>query len=241
VLKKLKLWIVALRAYSFITTFVPITLGAVIAYREGMFSLRLYLLSLAGGLALHGGTNLINDYYDFINGVDTIDSHQSCQIIFNSIIKPIKIYRIGILLLLSGMFIGFYLACLRGISVALLGAIGAVGGYFYTAKPINLKYKGLGLPVVFILLGPMIVYGSYYVQTMRYSPIILWFSIPIGLLVAAVLHSNDIRDISQDGKSGIQTFTVIVGREKSVFVFYILIFTSYLFILTTVLFKIASP
>jgi 1,4-dihydroxy-2-naphthoate polyprenyltransferase len=241
VFKKITLWLIALRVFSFVTTVVPVTLGVVIAYREGYFSPILYVLTLIGGVSLHGGTNLINDYYDYLNGVDEIDSHQSCGVIFNSTIKPIKIHNTGILLLVIGISIGFYLASIRGIEVALLGAIGAIGGYFYTAKPINFKYKGLGLPAVFILMGPMIVYGSYYVQTMKYNPIILWFSIPIGLLVAAILHSNDIRDIIQDSNSGINTFTVIIGRRKSVFIFYILIAASYLFILTMVMLKIYSP
>lgn len=240
-INNLKKWFIVIRAYSFVTTVVPITLGFVLAFKESNYSFPLYIYTLLGGLALHGGTNLINDYYDVVNGIDSADSHESSFYIFKKEFRLKSLRDYGITLIFIGIIIGLHLAYYRGLMVAILGLVGALGGYFYTAKPINFKYHGYGLPAVFILMGPMMVFGSYYVQTMRNNFSILWFSIPIGLLVAAILQSNDIRDIEEDKQSGIRTFSVIIGRKKSIYFFSVLIFASYFFLLLIVIFKLANP
>lgn len=64
-----------------------------------------------------------------------------------------------------------------------------------------LKYRGLGVSLVFIIFGPLMVLGSYFVQLQRIDVNIFFISIPIGLLAAAILHANDIIDIYCDRKT----------------------------------------
>ena len=80
--------------------------------------------------------------------------------------------------------------------MAIFGIIGLLGGVGYTAPPLRLKYRGLGLPVVFVLMGPPMVEGAFYVVTGHVSLAAFAVSIPIGCLVAAILHGNEWRDIA---------------------------------------------
>ena len=79
-----------------------------------------------------------------------------------------------------------------------LGLASVAAGYFYTASPFSLAYRGLGEVVVFVFMGPVIVVGAYYVQTEAWAWEPFVASLPIGLLVAAILHANNVRDIEND-------------------------------------------
>jgi 1,4-dihydroxy-2-naphthoate octaprenyltransferase len=94
-----------------------------------------------------------------------------------------------------------------------LGIAGLAGGYFYTAPPFEYKFRALGLPLVFLLMGPLMTVGSYYAVSGSWSPVALVLSLPIGLLVAAILHGNEWRDIREDTRAGIVTLSSRIGRE----------------------------
>ena len=98
--------------------------------------------------------------------------------------------------------VGLYLVALRGPAIVVLGLLGLVGGYVYTAPPFQYKYHALGVPLVFLLMGPLMVVGSYFAVTGAWSLTALVLSIPVGLLVAAILHGNEWRDISEDTRAG---------------------------------------
>ena len=85
-------------------------------------------------------------------------------------------------------------------------------GYFYTASPVSLAYVALGELTVFIFMGPAIVVGSYFVMAMHFSSSAIWASIPLGFLVAGILHANNIRDIESDTRHGKRTLATILGR-----------------------------
>ncbi|EQD35666.1 1,4-dihydroxy-2-naphthoate octaprenyltransferase, partial [mine drainage metagenome] len=76
----------------------------------------------------------------------------------------------------------------------MLGVIGLVGGWGYTAPPLQYKYRAAGLPLVFLLMGPLMVLGGYYAVTGSWSWTAAVVSVPIGLLVTAILHGNEWRD-----------------------------------------------
>jgi 1,4-dihydroxy-2-naphthoate octaprenyltransferase len=94
-----------------------------------------------------------------------------------------------------------------------LGIAGLAGGYFYTAPPFEYKFRALGLPLVFLLMGPLMTLGSYFAVSGAWSPVALVLSLPIGLLVAAILHGNEWRDIREDTRAGIVTLSSRIGRE----------------------------
>src|SRR5262249_42781351 len=109
--------------------------------------------------------------------------------------------------------VGVWLITVRGWPVAVFGLLGLIGGLGYTAPPFQYKYRALGLPLVFLLMGPLMVVGAYYVISGGYSWEALVASLPVGLLVGAILHGNEWRDISDDARAGIRTFSIVAGRR----------------------------
>lgn len=236
--KKFKIWFRATRPFSFTGSIIPVVLGAMMALKQNEFYVGYFVLSLIGIVMLHAGVNLLSDYDDFVNKVDTVDSFGSSGVIIENLLSPKEILKIGKLLLISGFAIGLFLSYSRGWIVLLLGITGALGGYSYTGKPFALKYKGLGAPLVFLLFGPLIVIGSYYVQAQAITFAALFVSIPLGLLTTAILHANDIRDILHDKKAGIKTLSITIGKNNAEKVYCGLIICSYAAVFIMAFYKI---
>src|SRR2546427_9697694 len=97
---------------------------------------------------------------------------------------------------------GIFLLIQRGWPIVLLGLIGFIGGYFYTAPPFQYKYRGLCLPLVFLLMGPLMVVGSYFAVAGTFDPNLLIGSLPVGLLVPAVLHGDGGRGVAAGPRDG---------------------------------------
>ncbi|HEX2281337.1 MAG TPA: 1,4-dihydroxy-2-naphthoate octaprenyltransferase, partial [Thermomicrobiales bacterium] len=100
--------------------------------------------------------------------------------------------------------------------------------YLYTGGPKPLAYVALGEVTVFLFMGPMIVVGSYYVQTGSVSWTAFLISIPIGLMVTAILQANNIRDISDDTRAGKRTLATYIGREWAVREYVVLVLGAYM-------------
>ncbi|MGH7610918.1 MAG: prenyltransferase, partial [Candidatus Dormibacteria bacterium] len=111
--------------------------------------------------------------------------------------------------------IGVVLILARGWPLLVLGAVGLLGGWGYTAPPLQYKYRAAGLPLVFLLMGPLMVLGAYFTITGQVSGAAGAASVPIGLLVTAILHGNEWRDIGEDARAGISTISIRAGRRAA--------------------------
>ena len=210
----LKNWFMATRPWSYTAAAVPIGLGNVLAWNAGYFDFTLFILTLLGCIAIQAGTNMINTYGDYRSGVDTLESAVTCPQLVNGTIKPETMKMVGIAAFSIAFAIGLYLSWLRGWEILLIGLIGVVGGYTYTAGPLPYKYQGLGSVFVFFLMGPMMVWPAWFVQTGQYSWIPVLASLPIGFLVAAILNGNDVRDFKNDLAAGIKTLPLLIGWKS---------------------------
>ena len=113
--------------------------------------------------------------------------------------------------------------------VIVFSAVGISGAYYYTAPPCELKYRGLGLFVVFLLFGPVLSQAVYYALTGEFSSMLLWTSLPIAFLVTAILHGNDLRDIETDIK--IITIAKLMGLGKGVCLYSAFLCATYIAVL----------
>lgn len=233
----LKTWFLALRPWSFTAAAVPVALGTALAWNEGYFHPWLFFLALIGGIAMQAGTNLINTYGDYMSGVDTVESNKTSPQLVLHLIEPEQMKRVGIAFFVFVFLIGMYLVYLRGWPLLFVGILGIIGGYGYTAG-ISYKYKGLGTILVFFLMGPMMVWGAYFVQTGVHSWLAVWVSLPVGFLVSGILHANDLRDLEHDHKAGIKTLALILGRELSIPVYYALNIGAYVALLLLIIYKV---
>jgi 1,4-dihydroxy-2-naphthoate octaprenyltransferase len=229
-----KHWVRAVRPWVYPASIVPIFLGGVLALDDGFFNPFLFFLTLVGGVLIHSATNLFNDYFDFLNGLDTPYSYGSSGVLVEGLLSPGQILKGGIVTVLLVVPIALYLFMVRGPVLLLLGALGILAGYFYTARPVALKYRGVGVPAVFFLMGPIMVIGVYFVQTARFSPAVFLASLPVGCLVAAILYSNEYRDIDHDSSFGIVNPSILLGRKRARFVYYLLVTSAYLLVIVMV-------
>jgi len=208
------LWEV-LRPFAFTASIVPVAAGGALAWADGRFDAGLFLLALAGAVLLHSGTNIVNEVYDVRQGIDTITSPRASHAILKGRISERDALWVAYACFAVATLIGVALIAVRGWPIAALGAAGLLCGYFYTAPPFQLKYRALGVPLVFVLMGPLMTVGAYYAVTGAWSWTALALSVPVGLLVAAILHGNEWRDISEDARAGIVTLSTRFGKDAA--------------------------
>jgi 1,4-dihydroxy-2-naphthoate polyprenyltransferase len=202
-----------IRPFSFTASAVPPAAAGALAAIAGRFSWPLFLGSLFGLLLLHVGTNVTNEIYDVRKGADKITSPRASHALLKGRLTEREAFVIMLVSFLAATGIGVWLAAERGWPVIALGLAGLLGGWGYTAPPLEYKFRALGLPLVFLLFGPLSVIGSYFVITGTFDWATVAVSIPVGLLVAAILHGNEWRDISEDARAGGVTFSIRAGRR----------------------------
>jgi 1,4-dihydroxy-2-naphthoate octaprenyltransferase len=208
-----RIWRRAVRPKSFTATTTPVAIGVGIAALDGRFAGGWALLTLLGAVLLQAGTNLLNDYFDHRNGVDSSASLSPSGVIQQGLLEPKAVFIGGMLCFgLAGM-LGLVLAWHGGPIIWTLGVVGMLIGVLYTAGPFPLAYVGLGEVAVFLAMGVGIVLGTYVVQTQQFSWKPVFAGAPIGLLVAAILHANNLRDIETDRAQGKQTLAARFGRQ----------------------------
>jgi 1,4-dihydroxy-2-naphthoate octaprenyltransferase len=205
---------------SLIISIISCTVGTALAALHGPIQWGYYFLTVLAASLLHGGSNVINDYFDYVNRIDTIEVPGSYategRVLIQKKLKPHHVLLIGLVLCGLSLPIGIYLTLVRGLPVMLLGVLGFLTGLFYTARPVALKYVALGEPAVFLMFGPLMVTGAYYVQRGEFTGQAAWVSVPIGVLVALILLANNIRDIQFDGGVGIRTVATVLGKHLAV-------------------------
>ncbi len=244
---RLKVWFLAARPWSFVMTVVSTSLAYVLAVSDGLnplTGLPLYLLTLLGLIIFHAATNMANDYFDVKHGVDRVGApttrYRPHPLITGEIDRRSFAAVIASLYVMVFLIAG-YLAMLRGLLIIILALAGFFFSLFYTSDPISFKHKAFGEPAVFLVWGPLMVGGAYYVMTGTLSPKPMLASIPIGLLVALVLLANNIRDIEYDGSVGITTLATLLGRERGVEAYRWMMAAAYASALILVAARILSP
>src|SRR5690606_5568629 len=145
------------------------------------------IMVITASVLVHAGSNLVNDYYDHVKGADAPHQYGRGGMIQRGIISPRAILIFGLVLFGVAPTIGLIIVYLVGWEILLFAIPSLAAAYLYTGGPKPLAYVALGEVTVFIFMGPMIVVGSYYVQTQAFSWNALLLSIPIGLLVTAIL------------------------------------------------------
>lgn len=210
-----RVWLEASRPFSFTASVTPVLIGTVLAVMDGPFLFGRFLLALIGSLFIQVGTNMINDYYDYVNGVDTPETLGPSQVIQRGLLSADEMYWGGIVTFAIGSVCGLILVALCGWPILALGLVSVLAGYFYTAKPLSLAYIALGEATVFIFMGPVIVVGAYFVQREMFTLSSFLISLPVGCLVAAILHANNIRDLQSDKERSKHTLATVIGREAA--------------------------
>jgi len=213
----------------------PLVLGSVLAWLStissrqprGDFHPQRFICALFAVILLQLGANLINDYYDYMGGVDTSNSLGPGNLIQQGLIKPARVLSIGLFLLIIGAFLGSLVALYDGLTAFVLGALGILGAYFYSATRHSLSSLTLGEVASFWIFGPLLTIGAYVIQRGQVDIQPLVYSISLGLLLSAVLYINDIRDVESDLQAHKHTLATLLGLRINRIVCTLLLLGSY--------------
>ncbi len=231
-------WWQAARPFSFTVSVLPPLLGSLIAVMEHpslSFNTSHFILVLFGCVLAHAAANMLSDYFDYRKRVDREGTFGSSGVLVRGLLSPSQILRGAIVAYAVAAAIGLYLilSIPNGTGLLWLILLGAILGIFYTAGPIAFKYRALGDLAVFISFGSAMTLGAYYVQSHQFSWAPVLYVLPLALLVDAILHSNNLRDIENDQAVHIKTVPILLGEEASKAIYITLIFGAY--VLTAVL------
>jgi 1,4-dihydroxy-2-naphthoate octaprenyltransferase len=236
---RLGVWYHALRPFSYSASLVPVLVGFAVASRDGHLDITLFLLTLGGSVFIQIGTNLANEYFDYVQGIDKPDSLGPAGVIIQGKLPASHVLIAAIAAFTIGAILGVYIVLEVGVIILIVGLVSVLFAWFYTAKPFSLGYRGLGEPEVFIFMGPVMVLAAYYVQTRTFAWTPLLISLPLGFLVMAILHANNLRDIEQDSERNRLTWVVLAcrlwgferGRRVACWGYYLMLLSPYLILI----------
>lgn len=238
---KLHAWYKATRPRVFTATYVPIFLAGAVALQNGVFRIVPFLLALIGTLALQTGANLVNEYFDYVRGADELKQAGQGMTIKHNILSPREVLIGAVVTIVVGSLIGIYLVSQSGSLLWIIGILGVFAAITYTAGPFPLAYNGLGELTAGVVFGPLVVIGAYYVMDTHISFNLVLISLPIGFMVAAILHANNIRDYEADKAVNKRTTTVLFGLSFAKKEYAVLVFGAYVGVGLLVIFNIAPP
>ncbi len=233
----------AVRPFAYPASATPVAFGAVLAlWRQGgPFHWLRFAAAMIGGIFIHTGGNLLNDYYDFKSGLDREGSHGSSGVLVEGLMKPSQVLRLGLIAFAGAVGIGVYLFFVCGWPILAFGVFGVASAAVYTAAPVSLKYRALGDVQVPLTFGVAMVTGAYFVQSGRLEWLPVAASVPLALLIDAILHVNNLRDIEHDRAGGIKTLAMLLGARRSQTFYLFLIFGAYAWVAGMVVLRAMPP
>lgn len=206
-------WIKAIRPKTLAASASPVILGSAIAFSDNGFKWKAALLCLGVAVLAQISSNLVNDYYDFKNGMDKKERSGPERMVASGKISPKNILTAACIFLAGACLCGLGLLFFADWRIIFVGILIAVCVFFYSAGPFPLSHHALGDIAVFIFYGIIPVCFTYFVQTNMISLICLVYSVAIGLLSANILIVNNYRDVKEDRESGKITTIVLFGRK----------------------------
>ncbi|MFC2171866.1 1,4-dihydroxy-2-naphthoate octaprenyltransferase [Acidobacteriota bacterium] len=231
----LKTWWVAVRPFALPASTMPVIFGTILAVTVGQaqFNLLLFLAAFIGMAVLHSGANLLNDIYDYRKGID-----RHVNPVSGAVVRGWVSERQGLLaawfLLTVGSLLGLFIVVTVGRPILWIGLSGVAIGILYTWGSWELKYNALGDLAVFLNFGILGALGAWTVQSGSLSWVPVVWAIPMSLLVAAILHANNWRDIRSDKEGGIHTMAGLFGDRGSIFYYAFLLFCPFAFVIVLI-------
>ena len=214
---KLKEFFMCTRPHSYPASIAPVLFGATYALGyESKFSILKFILFLLACLLIQAATNLFNEYYDYRHGLDKIDSEGISGSIVKGNLSPREV-MVGALVLYALAFIlGLILTFMTSLYVLLVGLVCMLAGYFYTGGKYPIAYSPFGEVVSGFFMGTIIISLSFYFQTGYVNADIIVVSLPLFIMIGAILLANNIRDLDNDKESGRRTYAILVGRNNAI-------------------------
>jgi 1,4-dihydroxy-2-naphthoate octaprenyltransferase len=234
-------WLISTRAAVLVMTFLSAALAGIFAFRAQKFNLGYWLLIVVGLILAHATNNLLNDYTDYVRGVDKDNYYRSQygpQPLVHGLMTRRQLLTYAAVTGLIALAAGLALILLRGGLTALFLGLGVFFVLFYTWP---LKYIALGEIAVLIVWGPLMIGGGYYVITGSWDWNVVIASLPYALGVTGVIFGKHIDKYEMDIAKGIHTLPVVLGEKTSRLMVVGMFLLQYLFVGYLILIGFFTP
>jgi len=213
--RTVSIWLGAARPRTLPAAVVPVVVGLAVAARTRTLDVGVAAATLLAALLIQIGTNLANDYYDFVAGADTAERLGPRRVTQAGLVDPQVVRAAAFSVLALSALVGIYLVAAGGWPIALVGALSLVAAVAYTGGPWPIASHGMGEVFVFLFFGIVAVNGTAFLQTGGLTRLALTASIPVGCLATAILVVNNLRDIPTDTRAGKRTLAVRLGERAT--------------------------
>ena len=231
---KWRLWLHAARPKTLAAGVIPVCVGLAIATLSVRLNISVALATLVCTICLQVTTNLANDYYDFLSGVDDDDRLGPLRLTQAGLLRPEAVRTAMFLALVAAIALGFYLVAVGGVPILAIGLVSALTAVAYSRSfgPVPpLASIGLGDALAFIFFGLVAVTGTVYLQTREFSSPALLGALPVACLATALIVVNNLRDMASDHRAGKRTVAVRIGERATRMEYCLLLAGAYVFAL----------
>ncbi|MFD1205167.1 MULTISPECIES: 1,4-dihydroxy-2-naphthoate polyprenyltransferase [Sporosarcina] len=230
-----RIWWQLTRPHTLTAAFAPVFLGTMIALTYGDVHFLLFIAMLSASLLIQMATNMFNEYYDFVRGLDTEHSVGIGGTIVRNGVKAKTVLNIALTFYAIAIIIGVYICMQTSWMLAIVGLISMLIGYLYTGGPYPIAYTPFGELVSGFVMGMLLILIAFYIQTGTVTTEAVLISVPSMLLVAAIMMSNNIRDLEGDKEGGRKTLAILVGRNNAISILSAFFIVSYLWIIVLII------
>jgi len=226
--------LLAARPRFFTASIAPIFVGTALAYATtGTINPILAAMALLAIVSLHAGANLANDYFDHLSQNDWLNQNPTpfyggSRFIQNQLLSPKATLLAALVAFIFATILGLLIvAWTQSLFILALGLAGLLGGFFYTARPIQLGYRSVGELTIFLCFGALPVYAAYYLQTKTFAAAPLAPACIVGLLIFLVILINEFPDLAADAAVNKKTLIVRLGIPTCIWLYRIALLASF--------------
>jgi len=237
----IRIWVMAARLRTLPAAIAPVLVGTALAGFFHVFHPLRFVAALLGAIFIQVGTNLSNDYSDARRGADTEDRLGPVRVTAGGLVPPRQVLIATYVTFGLAVLCGVYLIVVAGWQLVLIGVASILAGVLYTGGPRPYGYEGLGELFVFLFFGIVAVAGSFFVQVKHVDWEAFALAVPVGLLAAAILVVNNVRDIDTDRRAGKRTLAVRLGRPRTRSLYATMVYVSYPLVLIPWIFGPLKP
>ncbi len=232
-------WFRVIRIRFLLASVIAVSAGLALSWWHGVqIDIWYAIMTLGGVIALHASVDLLNDYWDYKRGIDTLTQRTKMSggtgVLPEGLLEPTQVYRAGIIFLIIGGLIGSYFVVIDGIIIGLILAFAVLSIYFYSTKIVD-----SGLAELFVTVkGTMIVLGTYFIQSSEINISSIMAGIFVGVLSSLVLFITSFPDYEADKAKGRKTLVIFLGKQKATTMFWIFPIIAYSVLISGIIYEI---
>lgn len=230
-------WWRLLRPHTLSASLIPVLLGSISAFALlHQLNIGLFLAMLTASCLIQVATNLFNEYYDYVRGLDTRESVGIGGTIVHDGASPRFVLALALTAYMIAGLLGIYICSQTTWWLLVIGGVFMLIGYLYTGGPYPISSSPFGEIFAGLSMGAGIICIAFYIQTGFILPDILLISIPTSILIGLILTANNIRDRVGDAKNGRKTLVILLGHKRAVSFLETMFFAAYAWVIWLVIF-----